>query len=349
MDPCVLAIGFGEPAEPDPAAVRAYLEGIFLDNMAIEGDVPEDAAAARASELADARAPGLLEEYEAIGGSPLGDHLEAHARRLEAELRGRGHDVPVHVATQYFRPSIESAVEAVHSAGRDHVVGLPMYPLCGPSTTVRALSSLAAAIDTVDGWDPALTPIAGWHRHPRYNRLRAANVRAVAEARDLDLGGDVELVFSAHGTPLSYLEAGSRYDTYVEEYCEVQARLLGLEAYTLGFQNHESRGVEWTEPDVETALASVEADGVLVEPVSFIHEQSETISELDVELAEHAEDLGLAFDRVPVPHDDPELAGVLADLVEPAVAGFDDTYYGLRACRCADTPGTRCLCGPVAR
>lgn len=347
MDQLILAVGFGEPPEPDPTAARTYLEQIFLENMSIEGDMPDAVAAERARELADRRVPGLIEEYEAIGGSPMQAHLHEHADRLAEALVDRGLDAGVSVATQYFEPSIPEAVEEAHAAGIEHLIVLPVYPLCGPSTTVASITTVADEIAAIDGWDPKLSPIGGWHRHPGYNRLRVAQIQQYANERDIDLtDDDVELVFSAHGTPLHYLESGSRYDQYVEEYCDTQAALLGLEDYTLGFQNHGSRGVEWTEPDIEEAIESVDGEHIVVDPISFIHEQSETLSELDIDLKADAADLGLTFDRVPVPHDTPALGAVLADLVEPFVAGFDDTYYGFRDCECATTPGTRCLCAP---
>lgn len=349
MNARVLAIGFGEPPEPDADLVEGYLERIFLENMPIEGAMSSDAARSRAKSLAAARAPSLMAEYEAIGGSPLQEHLKAHIGRLGDELQRRGFAASTAIATQYFEPTIADAVKNAADAGVHRLVVLPMYPLCGPSTTVAALTKTAEAVASIDDWSPDLHPIGGWHRHIRYNRLRADNVRSFAEAEGIDLtDDDTEVVFSAHGTPRSYLEKGSRYDVYVEEYCATQAALLGIDRYTLGYQNHESRGVEWTEPELEAAIETIDAKHIVVEPVSFIHEQSETLSELDIELAEFVDDRGLAMSRVPVPHDDLELARTLADLVEPALGGFDDAYYGFRACQCADTPGTRCLCSPLS-
>ena len=347
MDSRILVVGFGEPPSPDPEAVKTYLERIFLENMPIEGEMPAEAAKARASELADRRLPGLIAEYEEIGGSPLGEHLKGHAERLRMELDARGITADIEVATQFFEPTIE---EVVNAAGEDQIeqlIVLPMYPLCGPSTTVASIATVADAIEAFDGWHPTLIPIGGWHRHPRYNRLRANHLASTVSERGIDLADpEVALIFSAHGTPIHYLDEGSRYDQYVEEYCEVQARLLDIDSYSLGYQNHEARGVEWTEPSIEEVIETIDARHVVVEPVSFIHEQSETLSELDIELAEEASAVGLEFDRVPVPHDDPAMAGVFADLVEPALVGFDDGYYGFRGCQCASTPGTRCLCAP---
>jgi protoporphyrin/coproporphyrin ferrochelatase len=73
----------------------------------------------------------------------------------------------------------------------------------------------------------------------------------------------------------------------------------------VGFQNHTNRRIAWTEPDVEKVIETVDADTVIVDPVSFMHEQSETLAELDHELSEEAEARGLAFHRVPVPHATP--------------------------------------------
>ncbi len=344
----VVVCGFGEPAEPDRGAVVDYLERIFLANASLEPAASDGDARERARSLAERRAPGLLEEYEAIGGSPLDAQVAAQAEAVAGVLAGRGHDVEAYVGLQFTEPTIEDAVGAARADGVDRLVGLPVYPLCGPSTTVASLERLRGAVAAAD-WTVEVDALSGWHRHPAYTRLRADNVASFVADRGLDLEDpDTALVCSAHGTPRSYLEGGSRYRTYVEEYCDALASLLGVERFVLGYQNHDNRDVPWTEPDVEDAIAGVEADRLVVEPVSFMHEQSETLAELDDELRADADALGLAFHRVPVPHDDPAFPALLADLVEPLLAGIDPGYYNLRACRCADAPGTYCLNAPPA-
>jgi ferrochelatase len=124
------------------------------------------------------------------------------------------------------------------------------------------------------------------------------------------------------------------------------AGMVGVDDYALGFQNHENRDIPWTSPDVESAVEELDAERVVVEPVSFMHEQSETLSELDDELREEAEEAGMAFHRVPVPHDDERFPSVLADLVEPFLLGMEPEYYQFRQCQCRDEPGTYCLNAP---
>ena len=346
MSTGVALLNFGEPSEPDRDRVVAYLERIFYANADLEDADSEQAARERARKLAHRRAPALIEEYEEIGGSPLNEQAQAQAELLETALRERGYDVETYLGMQYTEPFIEDVARTAREDDIEHLVGLPMYPLCGPSTNVLALDDLEAAIADFD-WDVEFQGITGWHRHPTYNRIRAECIASFADEHDLDLNDDdTAFVFSAHGTPKHYLESGSRYDVYVGEFCETIASLLGLESYYLGYQNHSNRGIPWTEPEVEDLVADLDADRVVVDPMSFLHEQSETLSELDIELVEDAIDEGQEFYRVPIPHDDERLGEVFADIVEPLIAGFDPGYYQLRQCQCRSEPNTMCLNAP---
>jgi ferrochelatase len=343
----ILLLNFGEPEHATVEAVAPFLERIFVANARLEDADDANAVRRRARELAGRRTPGLIEDYRAIGGSPLNAQAEAQAGVVAAELARRGHDVVVRAAMQFTDPDIPGAVDALRSAGAGAVVGLPVYPLCGPSTTVAALAALREAVDAL-GWEVPVREIAGWHAHPDYTALRADGVRELCHERGLDLhDGTTRLVFSAHGTPIRYLREGSRYDRYVEDHCRRLAEALGGPAYTLGYQNHGNRpGVEWTEPGIGEALRGIEAGAIVVVPISFMHEQSETLVELDIELREEAEALGLEFHRVPIPHDDPRFAALLADLAAPllADAAGADAHYA--PCRCRPAAGTVCLNRP---
>jgi ferrochelatase len=317
------------------------------------GDATPGEVRARSRALAEARAPGLIEEYRAIGGSPLLPQSVEQGERLEAELRRRGHDATVLLGFQFTRPSIGKAVERAREAGVERLVGLPVYPLCGPTTTVAALEQLDAEI-RARGWEVGLGEITGWHRHPGYLQLRAEAIRSLLAENGLSLDHPgTKLVFSAHGTPLKYLEGGSRYDLYVKDFCDALATAVGAPAYALGYQNHTNRpGVQWTQPDIGKVIEEIEAERVVVDPVSFMHEQSETLAELDHELRGEAESRGLEFHRVRIPYADPAFISVLADLVEPlldavvSAPGAALPVAGgveLRQCRCKGTAGTFCL------
>ncbi len=336
----VILLNFGEPEEPTLEAVVPFLERIFTTNMPLEGNLSPEAARARVRELAQQRAPGLIEEYEEIGGSPLNEQARAQADALAAELARRGHEVRSYVAYQFAEPLIADVVRKAREDGVDRLIGLPVYPLCGPSTTVASLTDLRRAVQEA-GWDVPLGEVGGWHRHPHFVAMWADRVRETVAAGGVALDDPrVALVFSVHGTPMRYIERGSRYVEYAEEACEAIAAAVGVEDYRIGYQNHTNRPVAWTQPDVEKVIEEIDADHVVVVPIAFMHEQSETLAELDQDLREDAEARGLGFHRVPVPHDDARLAVLLADVTEPLITG--SAAAELSDCECS--PGAVC-CG----
>jgi ferrochelatase len=333
----VLVINFGEPEDPTPANVEAFLERIFLQNAGLE---PGESALARARQLARDRAPSLVEEYSAMGGSPLKVQAEAQAAALGAELRARGRDVRTYPAFQFVSPLVHESVARAQADGIEVLVALPVYPLCGKSTTEAAIADVHAALAELS-WAPELLAVAGWHHHPGYVALRADHIRTFMEERGLDArDADTLLYFSVHGTPTKYLEEGSRYDRYVEEHCRDVAARVGADRYAVGFQNHTNRRVRWTQPDNEDRMREAPERRLAVVPISFMHEQSETLVELDHGVRSFAESLGKEFHRVPVPHDSARFHGVLADLVEGLLAGARGPLFA--RCRCVGAAGTWC-------
>jgi ferrochelatase len=336
----VLILNFGEPENPTLEEVIPFLERIFTRNSSLESAKGEG----HAQKLAEARAPGLIEEYKKIGGSPLSEQARKQARMIERMLRRRKLDVRCYTGMQFTEPSVAAAVAEAQANGVERLVALPIYPVCGMSTTMAALEDVQAAVTELS-WDVNLREITGWHRHPAYRRLRADAILKYVKREGVDLhASDTRLVFSAHGTPLKYLDDGPRYVEYVEESCRNVARELGISDYSLGYQNHANRDIQWTAPEVETVVREVDAARVVVDAVSFMHEQSETLGELDGELRGIAEEAGLEFHRIPIPHDDAAFAALLADLVEDVLRPEPIMgELGLRRCLCRATPATFCL------
>jgi ferrochelatase len=352
----IILLNFGEPEEVIHEAVSAYLERIFMANASLERHGTVEAARARSRELAAERTPGLIEEYQAIGGSPLNQQAREQAELLLAELSRRGHDVRIYVGHQYAEPLIAEAVREARADGVDRLIGLPVYPLAGPTTTILALEMLAGELEA-QGWEVPLEQIGGWHRHPNFTTIWADEVRSTLREAGCELADPgVELVFSVHGTPLKYIEEGSRYMEYAEEACATVAAALGVGEgeYRVGYQNHTNRPLAWTQPDIDAVIRELDAERTIVVPIAFMREQSETLAELDDDLREIAEGVGLEFHRVPVPYRDPRLIELLADLAEPLLAdlvaqGNADAVARTGLSPCACKPGAFCMGGTAVR
>ncbi|HET7321131.1 MAG TPA: ferrochelatase [Longimicrobiaceae bacterium] len=350
----IILLNFGEPEHATLNEVVPFLEKIFSLNSPLMGGATVEEVRERSRKMAEVRAPGLIEEYEAIGGSPLHAQAREQAEGLERELKRRGHDAVVRLGMQFTEPTIMEAVETMRAEGVEVLVGLPAYPLAGPSTTVAALEAMDAAVKALQ-WDVSVREVSGWHLHPAYLALRAESIRATAEKGGVSLDEPgTRLVFSAHGTPVKYLQAGNGYEMYVRDYCDRVAALLGVRDYELGYQNHTNRpGLQWTQPDIEQVIATTTAERVVVDACSFMHEQSETLAELDHGLRGEAEGRGLEFHRVPVPYAAPRFISVLADLVEPFTrpgggpvvgeAPVEVAGVAMRPCLCKRSPRAFCM------
>ena len=106
-----------------------------------------------------------MDEYLEIGGSPLNAQADSQAGALETALRERRWGTRTYSAFQFTEPSIEDPVLEATRDGVDVLVALPLYPLCGQSTTVAALDSVRTALSDLQ-WSPRFVGVSGWHRHP---------------------------------------------------------------------------------------------------------------------------------------------------------------------------------------
>ncbi|MDX1647819.1 MAG: ferrochelatase, partial [Longimicrobiales bacterium] len=198
----VLVINFGEPDEPILEKVMPFLERIFLQNSSLE---PDESGRERARQLARQRAPGLIEEYREIGGSPLNEQADRQASELQRVLEERKWDVTTYSCFQFTEPSIAQAAREAKADGVEILVALPVYPICGQSTTVAALHQARKSLEELS-WSPTFVAISGWHHHPAYVTLRVDHARDFLERSGLDLDDpETLLCFSVHGTPLEYL------------------------------------------------------------------------------------------------------------------------------------------------
>jgi ferrochelatase len=340
----LLFINFGEPDEPTIEKVTSFLERIFLRNASLEGHTDE-AARARSRELARQRAPALLEAYEAIGGSPMNAQSARQAEAVHEQLLRRGVRTRVYTAFQFTDPWIAACVSRARDDGVETLIAVPGYPLCGQSTTAAALEDVETALGS-GGGSMRLLALAGWHHHVDYVRLHADHIDEYVRAHGLDLSRpDTILYFSVHGTPLKYLASGNRYDRYAFEHCRDVAAAAGADRYAVGFQNHGNRRIPWTQPDNERRIRDLEERRLVVVPISFMKEQSETLSELDMELRAFVESLGKELHRVPVPHDHPAFAAYLADRIEELLSRDPGASGALSRCRCCPGSGIWCTNG----
>ena len=186
-----------------------------------------------------------------------------------------------------------------------------------------------------------VTTLCCWFRDEAFLRATAAGVRtALASARAAS-EVPVRILFSAHGLPERIIAEGDPYQFQIESTVEGVVEALGEPG--LDWQVcYQSRATpqKWLDPSTEVAIEKAAEDrvAVLVVPIAFVSEHSETLVELDVEYRDLAVKLGVpGYFRVPAQNDDPAFIEAVAGIVRRARAGGVAlcSFAGGRACPAA--------------
>jgi ferrochelatase len=307
----VVLMNLGGPDSPE--AVRPFLHNLFSDPAII--GLPMVVRRPLAWLIAARRHRVAAEIYAHLGGaSPLLPNTEAQARALEAEI---GADYRCFIAMRYWHPMTQAAVAAVKEWQADEVVLLPLYPQFSTTTTGSSLKAwhdeaqrqgLASPTQTVTAYPTEAGFIAA---------LAALVDKGLAEAAAQ--GKPTRLLMSAHGLPLKIVRKGDPYPQQIESTAAAVVAALAqpIADWRVCYQSRVGP-LAWLGPSVEEELraAGREKVAVVIAPISFVSEHSETLVELDRDYRRLAGIFGVPFYwRVPAVGTEPRFIAGLARLV----------------------------------
>jgi ferrochelatase len=325
---------------PDGAdAVRPFLTNLFSDPAIIS--LPGLLRWPLARLIARRRAPIARAIYDRIGGgSPILQETQAQAVALDTAFERRGLTARSFIAMRYWEPFAAEAVEALKAWDPDRIVLLPLYPQFSTTTTASSLEDWSKAA----AGSGLAVPMHRICCYPWQEGFVSALQRLVQDAllrRKADIS--YRVLFSAHGLPRRVVKRGDPYQWQVEQ--TVAAVLSGLGEIDHGISYQSRVGpLAWIGPstDGEIRRAGAEKKGLIVVPIAFVSEHSETLVELDMEYRHLAERSGVAdYVRVPAVGVAAEFIEGLASLVEQALASERPTTCGKgRVC-----PATWKRCG----
>ncbi len=271
-------------------AVQPFLENLFNDPDIFK--LPFQKSLARF--ISKKRAPKVEEEYKLIGcKSPIGEWTEKQRKMLELKLRAAGKDADVFVAMRYWKPLTEKTVKKVEQGNYDKIVMLPLYPHFSKSTTGSSFNEWKRFYT---GNLEKLIFINDYYEHPEYVKSINERIDETLLKFPEEIRSDVQLVFSAHGTPVSYVKKGDPYSMHIEK---TIAAVMNERKYShnhhLCFQSKVGPA-KWLEPstsDMIKELSAKEKKHLLIIPISFVSDHVETLFELDIEYRHVADKAGI--------------------------------------------------------
>lgn len=274
----VVLLNLGGPDSLD--AVQPFLENLFNDPDIFK--LPFQKALARY--ISKKRAPKVQKEYELIGGnSPINEWTEKQRLMLENKLREAGNDVDVLIAMRYWKPLTQEVVTKVETGNYEKVIMLPLYPHFSVSTTGSSFNEWKRFYK---GEESKVIYINSYQTHPLY--LKAINERIDETLLRFPEGvrKDVQLVFSAHGTPVSYVKKGDPYSFHIKDTIDGVMKMRNYSHKHHQCFQSKVGPAKWLEPATDTMIEDLASQGkkhLLIIPISFVSDHVETSFELDIE------------------------------------------------------------------
>lgn len=308
-------------------AVWPFLLNLFRDPAILR--VPFFIRPLLARAIARARLKPATANYTLLGGrSPLLEITRRQATALEATLNTGAQtwfDTRCFVAMRYWHPLSDAAAREVCTWDPDEVLLLPLYPQFSTTTTGSSLTAWREAAARA-GLAKPTTTLCCWPSDPTYVAAVAGLVDEAFAAARAQLGpsAPIRVLFSAHGLPEAIVKGGDPYQFQVEQTVHAVITALGMPDldWAICYQSRATPQ-KWLQPSTEAAIEQAvrESLAVLVVPIAFVSEHSETLIELDVEYGELARGLGIpGYFRASAPNDDADFIAALAGLVRSAVA-----------------------------
>ena len=307
----VVLFNLGGPDSQD--AVQPFLFNLFYDPAIFT--LPNPFRWLLAKLVSKRRTPVAQEIYEHLGGrSPILPLTEKQAAALEQSLSDEG-IFKCFIAMRYWHPLTEDTVREVKDWGADEVILMPLYPQFSTTTTDSSVNEWHARANKL-GLNVKRRVLCCYPTEQHFINAHVSLIRD--ELHKID-GQNYRLLFSAHGLPEKTVASGDPYQWQVEQTAASVVGQLDIDGldWTVCYQSRVGP-LKWIGPstDEEIIRAGKEEKSILLVPIAFVSEHSETLVELDIEYRKLAEQNGIeTYVRVPALADHPSYVESLKNLV----------------------------------
>ncbi len=311
----------------------------------------------------------VAEHYDRFGGvSPINQQCRDLIAAIEKDFAARGVALPVYWGNRNWHPSLRDTLATMAADGVGRALAFVTSAYSSFSGCRQYLGDIDAARRAAGSGAPEVDKLRQYFNHPGYIGSFAAAASAAIASLPAGLlaasgptagtpaGDEVDLVFTAHSIPAAMADAagpaGGAYQAQLAETARLVAAQLGWRRpWRLAYSSRSGPPSQpWLEPDVNDLLADLAAGGsraVVVVPIGFVSDHMEVKFDLDVEAAETARRLGLAYVRAATPGTDPRFVSMITDLVVERLDGTAPLSLGsLGAGPDACPPG---CCVPAGR
>ena len=316
-DIVVVLMNMGGPI--NIAEVEPFLRRLFNDPLILRFPFAQSFFA---DLLIRSRLKAVQARYQLMGGgSPILASSLKQVSALAQELEKRGRKISVLLSFNYTVPLPIETIDEIKKMKKRHILPVGLYSHFSNSTTASNIFYLKK--EAKKNY-PQLQFLESYsyHLHEGYIQAFVDRIQeALKPGENLD---DFYVLFSAHGTPLYFLNEGDPYAFLVSQ---TVSRILGVlnRKYNWSISYQSSVGpLLWLKPSTDAMLAALGSRGIrkmIIVPISFVTDHIETICEIDIEYREVAHKEGIEdFRMTKAVECHPGFINALADCVESSLS-----------------------------
>lgn len=323
----VVLFNMGGPDSLD--AVQPFLYNLFSDHDIIQ--IPKPIQKPLAFLISRIRSKKTKKYYEIMGGrSPQKEQTLRQAQALQDAL---GDNYKVVVAMRYWHPFTEEALEELFKERINNIILIPLYPQYSRTTTgssfnefdrkIRRYIKLGrfTVLSTLNGQEKPyyyssnipIKKVNCYFDNPEYIDAMVSQIKECVPNYQ-----EYFFLFSAHSLPEKIILNGDPYKRQTEKTVDLIMKNFPGVKYALSYQSKVGP-VKWLQPFTEETIRELASNGIkklIVIPVSFVSEHSETLYELDYQYGNLAKELGIeSYIRVPTLQTHPGFIRTLRNLV----------------------------------
>ncbi|MCG3713466.1 ferrochelatase [Aliarcobacter butzleri] len=238
-----------------------------------------------ASFITNSRLESAWKNYEKIGNhSPINPLTEQLVNKCNDKIE----NYKTYQVMRYTPPFAKEIISQMKKDGIKEVLLLPLYPQYSTTTTKSSLEDFIKFAKN----SFSVSSIETFYKNDKFNECIVNEILNNVEDET-----SYNLVFSAHGLPQKIVDAGDPYEKQMNEHVkilseELQKRGKDFKSINLAYQSKVGP-LKWLEPSLENMLKNFKNENVIIYPLSFIVDNSETVFELDIEYKEIAHEIGI--------------------------------------------------------
>ncbi|MDD5358681.1 MAG: ferrochelatase [Sulfurovaceae bacterium] len=305
MKRAILLLNMGGPNNIDE--VKMFLHNMFNDSRIISAPKPIRWLISKI--IISKRLNSATSNYKLLGGkSPIVDYTKKLIEKLEKKV-----DADVYMVMRYTPPFAKDIVSEIKN--HDEIYAIPLYPQHSSSTTLSSFDDMFKTLKK-HKIGAKVHSISEYYSHPCYI---ASIINSIKKALKDKNPAEFELVFSAHGLPKKMIEQGDLYQKHIR-YTLFHARKALIKEGMKFARTHlayQSRlgPLEWLRPYMDDKLRELKGKNVIVFPIAFTIDNSETEYELDIEYRHLAKEIGIKeYIVARAPNDSDEFVECLVDI-----------------------------------